>query len=403
MKRILFMHQVSTIGGASYCMLALLKGLNRERYEPVAMLRKEGTLADEIRNLGIEVVFFSDMATIPYNQSLLKWSTIRIYTKVEKSKKKLAKELKRLNVDAVYLNNMMLYPYLKTVKEAGCKAIMHVREHWPKKEHQLQMKRARSYADRYADVLIAVNHYSASLFPECKEKTHIIYDWFDMDNRYEKRPFSDIFNEDVKRLKVFLFTGGLGRIKGTHIVVNTFIEHLRDSDYRLLMMGPGLDYSLRGLSGKIKKILMITGWKPYGYKVMEQIKKDDRIVCIAPTYNIVDFYRQAYCTLSYFTIPHANLALAEAVALGTVAVAARTEESIEYTNDGKGAALFNINDRSDFIEKIEYVIKNYEDAKENAESNSLKIREMFSSETNIQRLNSVCDLVCYGEAQHHEY
>ncbi|MCI8402826.1 MAG: glycosyltransferase family 4 protein [Lachnospiraceae bacterium] len=397
MKKILFVHQASTIGGASYCMLSLLRGLDKSRFEPIVMLRNDGLLVGEIRKLGIRVIFFDEMTTIPYNESLCKFSSIITYLKVVLIQKKFAWYLNELKIDVVYLNNMMLYPYLRTSKLAGCKTIMHVREHWPKDEHQYQMKRARNYAWKYADAMIAINKYSASLFPECFNKVHIIYDWFDIKNRNERRPYSEIFGEGSEDLKVFLFTGGLGRIKGTHVVVRTFQEKIHGNDYRLLMMGAGLDYKLQGLSGKIKKILMLTGWKPYGFSIMEQIKKDNRIVVIPPTYNMVDIYRQAFCTLSYFTIPHANLALAEAVALGTVAIAARTEESIEYSDGGEGAILFNINDSNDFIEKINYVIANQEVVKKQAEGHSENIKMLFSPEFNIEKLNHVCDIVCIDE------
>lgn len=396
MKRILFVHQVSTIGGASYCMLSLLKGLDNSRFEPIVMLRDDGPLADEIRKLGMKVILFKEMTTIPYNKPLFKPRSIIAYIKVELIQKKFAWYLKELKIDVVYLNNMMLYPYLKASKSAGCKTIMHVREHWPKDEHQFQMKRARKHAWKYADAIIAINKYSASLFPECHNKAHIIYDWFDIQSRYEKRPYSEIFGEKSKDLKVFLFTGGLGRIKGTHIVVQTFQEKIHGNDYRLLMMGTGLDYKLQGVSGKIKKILIVIGWKPYGYSVMEQIKKDERIVVIPPAYNMVDIYRQAFCTLSYFTIPHANLALAEAVSLGTVAIAARTEESIEYSDNGEGAVLFNINDANDFTDKINYVLANQKSIKKQVQMHSENIKMLFSPELNIEKLNQVCGSVCNG-------
>lgn len=258
------------------------------------------------------------------------------------------------------------------------------------------MSRARRYVRHYADAVIAINHYSASMFPECRTKMQIIYDWIDIEKRYEKRSFSDIFGVDSENLKVLLFTGGLGRIKGTYEVVKTFTDEIQGAEYRLLMMGSGLDYRLQGVCGKIKKIMMITGWKPYGYRVMEQIKKDDRIICISPTYNMVDFYRQAYCTLSYFTIPHANLALAEAVSLGTVAIAAMTEEALEYTNNGRGAVLFNINDKDDFSAKIRYVLANYENVKEKTLQNSSAVRKRFSPDRNIRKLNQVCEDVSYN-------
>ena len=391
MKRILFMHQVSSIGGASYCMLSLVKAIDKSKFTPIVMLRSEGPLAGEIRKMGIEVVFFPGMPTVPYNQPLVKFRTIMAYYKVFSAQKRFGTVLANLNVDVVYLNNMMLYPYLKTAKNKGCSTIMHIREHWPKSEHQNQMKKIGQYATKYADSIVAINKYSASLFPECKNKLTIIYDWIDLSERDEARPFKDIFGENQENIKVLLFTGGLAKIKGTLEVVKIFSEKIKGSEYRLLMMGAGLDYRFSGLSGLIKKILMLTGWKPYGYQVVEAIKKDKRIVTIPATYNIVDFYRQSYCTVSYFTIPHANLALAEAIEIGTIAIAPKTEEAIEYSDNGTGALLFEINNPDDFVLKFSYLEDNYVKVKNEVIKHSNAVKEMFSPELNIAKLNEVCE------------
>lgn len=393
MKRILFVHQVSTIGGASYCMLSLLKGLDRSQFEPVVILRQEGPLAEEIRKLNIEVHFLIGLPTIPYNKSLLRPKTLYTYSKVERVQREFGEMLSKLKIDIVYLNNMMLYPYLKTAKSMGCKTIMHVREHWPKNEHQRQMDRARMYAKKYADAIVAINQYSASMFSDCSEKTTIIYDWINLSERYEPIPFENIIENYSKELKVILFTGGMARIKGTLEVVRLFSNQIKGDEYRLLMMGAGLNYEFRGLSGIIKKALMLTGWKPYGYRVTEIMRSDDRIVCAPPTYKIIDIYKQAYCTMSYFTIPHANLALAEAVAVGTVAIAPDTEESVEYSDDGKGAVLFKINNEQDLMDKFRYLTENYESVKKEVSLHSAAIQEKFSPISNINKLNQVCKSV----------
>ncbi len=390
MKRVLFVHPVSYVGGASYCMLALLKAIDRTTFEPVALLRKEGPLADEIRTLGIEVCFFETPA-IPYNKSLFGYGVLKSYLMTEKAQKSFAVLLAKMKIDIVYLNNMMLYPYLKTAKEKGCHTVLHVREHWPDGEHQIQMKRARKYASLYADSLVAINHYSASMFPECEKRTTIVYDWFDFTDRYEACPFESLFGENAKKLKVMLFTGGMARIKGTLEVVRVFRNYVKGNDYRLLLMGAGLDYklNLKGITGIIERFLMLFGWTPYGLKTIEEIKKDKRVVCIPPTYKIVDIFKQSYCMLSYFTIPHANLALAEAIALGTICVAAYTDEAMEYSDLGRGAVLYKFNCKEDFQNKINYVITHYDEVKRNVFNHSESVARQFSREDNAQRFNSV--------------
>ena len=394
-KRILFVNQVSYVGGSSYCMLSLIKAIDRNKFEPVVLLRNEGSLASELGSDGVEVHYFPQMTTVPYNKSLLKYGVIQSYVKILRSQKQLKELLLSINVDIVYLNNMMLYPYLKTAKECGCKTIMHIREHWPKQEHRIQMSLARKTAEKYADKMVAINHYSASMFPECADKMSIIYDWIDFSDRYEPRPFDEIFGKDSSKLKVFLFTGGLGYIKGTYEVICAFSKVVKGKDCRLLIMGSGLDYKLKlvGWKGKLEKLLMLTGWKPYGYKTMEAINKDPRIICIPASYKIVDVFRQSYCMLSYFNIPHANLAIAEAILLGLPVIAAQTEESIDYSDNGNGALLFEFQNKNKFEEIIEYIILNYNTVKERIIDSSGRIKQMFDPKSNAAKLNEVCGAV----------
>ena len=48
MKRILFVHHVSSIGGGSYCLLNLLKEVDQEKFQPVVLLQENGPLVSEI-------------------------------------------------------------------------------------------------------------------------------------------------------------------------------------------------------------------------------------------------------------------------------------------------------------------------------------------------------------------
>lgn len=386
-QKILFLHHVSTIGGGSYCLLAILREIDRTKFEPVVLLKGNGPLVEEICKLGIKVIIFQKMSTIPYNRSLWKRGAIAQYLRVANSMASFRKLLIEHNIDIVYLNNMMLYPYLKIAKKYGCGTIMHVREHWPKDEHKKQMALARRYAKLYADGLIAINSFSASMFPECENKTTIVYDWIDFTDRNEPFPFDDVFGSGSSKLKVMVFTGGTANIKGALEVINNFSKCVKDENFRLLIMGAKPEYNFSGFLGLIKRILMLSGWKPYGYKVFQAINNDDRICCMPNTYKIVDIFRQAYCTLSYFTIPHANLALAEAVALGTIAIAANTPEALEYSDRGEGAVLFKFGDQLDFAKKIHYVQENYAEIRKEVAKHSIAVQICFAKEKNAAELN----------------
>ena len=108
MKRILFVHHISRIGGASFCLLNILKALDRERFEPVVCLASEGPLADEIRRIGLRCIIFPPMSTFPYNRPLEEPSSMMSCIRIAMSLGGFARLLKTNSIDIVYRNNMML-------------------------------------------------------------------------------------------------------------------------------------------------------------------------------------------------------------------------------------------------------------------------------------------------------
>lgn len=386
MKRILFVHQVSSIGGGSFCLLNIIKEIDRSTYEPVVCLSSDGPLKSEVEKLGVKVVLFPQMSAIPYNQSLMKASSINAYIKIRKSISSFKLLLSNHSIDIVYLNNMMIYSYLKPSKECGCRTIIHVREHWPLNEHTRQLQWARDAVYKYADGLIAINNYSASIFPN-KQAT-IVYDWIDMDSRFEYRPMDEILGEDARDLKVYLFLGGVQKIKGAKEVIESFSTVVKDPDSRLLILGITPEYpKARGLKSKISMALHRYGIrKIYALETIDLINSDSRIKCIPSTYYLSHIIQQSYCNLSFFTIPHANLVLVECILLGIPSIAAETEESLEYSLQGELALLFNINDKYSFCKAIASFESQRNQIQERIMDKRNQIKCMFDKQDNIRKL-----------------
>lgn len=386
-KRILFLHHVSSIGGGSYCLLNLLANIDTTIFKPLVCLKTYGPLVEEIRKLGIDVIFFSKMEPVPYNQSLIRLKSIRSYFQVLISLHHFENIIRDNKIEFVYLNNMMLAPYLFSAKQLGCRTLIHIREHWPLNEHKYQLYWLRQLVYRYCDKLIAINHYSSSIFPE-KEST-IVYDWIELNNRYREMPFIEIFGEDCSNKKVLLFTGGISSVKGLDYIINSFINYVKGEEYRLLILG-GFDTSFfNGWKHNIRCLLQKIGIKYYMLDLKEKISSDYRIKCIPPTYEICHIVEQAYCFVSYFRMPHANLALAECIIMQTPCIAAETEESLEYTNDGEFAMLVRPNNQSLFDIKIQDFLSNIDYWKRKSILGSTHIAKLFSKENNVEQYRKV--------------
>lgn len=388
MKRIVFVHQASTVGGGSYCLLNLVRSIDRFLFEPVVLLKEEGMLADEFRRLGIRVILFPGLTEIPYNESLFRFRSLRAYYDVNRSLDAFERILREEKADAVYLNNMMISPYLVAAKRAGCKTVLHVREHWPLDEHRRQLDRLRKIVGNHCDRLVAINNYSASIFPDMEST--VIHDWIDMDSRNSPVSTRDLFGEDMSGKKMFLFMGGVQRIKGAYQVLKTFCTRLTDESYRLLVLGCTKELSGRGVVKLAKTLLYRLGIPTYEYKVKMLARNDPRVVCIPGTYNVKSIMEQTWCMLSYYTIPHANLSMAEAIILGIPVIAADGEEAQEYSLGGKLAVLYSMNDQDAFEKAVSGFISQEGRLRASLDSESRKaVQEMFSPAANIAALNSL--------------
>lgn len=392
MKKILFVHHASGIGGGSYCLLNLLREVDRNNYQPIVLLKENGPLVADIEKLGIKVYFLDVLTAFPYNKSFFELSTWISYSRIWLSNAQFRKVLVKIKPDILYLNNSMLNPYLKVGKELGIKTIIHIREHWPLEEHKVQLRWFQQNIQMYADRIIAINMYSAQMIPFVEVKTTIVYDWIDFSNRYEEHDLNMLMGENVSDKKIFLFTGGYQRIKGALEVIETFSTFCGD-DSRLLVLGANEQSIFVGFRGAIKKMLLALGYKVKSVRLQEIISNDKRIVCIPSTYAIRDIIEKSYCVLSYFTIPHANLALAESIILKIPVIAASTPESEEYTLNGKYAELFPLNNLKKFKQAILNIDSQRTILKERLEEGSLIVAEKFDKLRNVNKFHQVLDQI----------
>ena len=390
MRSILFVHHVSVIGGASYCLLNILKEVDRSKYTPIVLLKDKGPLVDEISRLGISVYYLPSLCTVPYNVTFVKPSTIQSYRKVCKSKIAFFQILQQIKPDILYLNNSMLYPYLRIAKEAGIKTLIHIREHWPLDEHVIQLSWFQKNISKYADHIIAINEYSAQMVPNVEPKTTIIYDWIDFTDRYVKYDMNKLLGEDVSDKKLFLYTGGMQYIKGAIEVLEGF-SRTAHSDYRLIALGCNPELNLRGWRGFLKKLLLRLGYQIKSIRLANAIINDNRIKCIPSTYAIKDIIQQSYCVLSYFTMPHANLALAESIILKTPVLAAHTAESDEYSYKGKYAELFEFKNKNQFESKLSDIDLWRPNLINRLEEGSLKLADKFDRNRNAIKFRNILD------------
>lgn len=386
---ILYIYHVSSIGGGSFCLLNIIKKLDKELYNPIILLKENGPLCVELEKLGANVFFEKTISIVPYNRSLLELNSIKTICSILISLKKVRYWIKKLDVDIVHINTMMMYPYLYIAHGLRKKVVIHIREHWPQNEHRGQLKFAQKTIKKYSDKIIAINEFSSRLIGDI-DKTQVIYDWIDFENRDEKIDFVKLFGEDFKSLKIFLFLGGTMQIKGALEVVDVFFNQILSPNARLLLVGcENKEVEYNGFKGSIKKVLGKFNYNTYSNKVKLLAQKDNRIVFIPTTYQVKSLIEQSFCVVSFFTIPHANLAIAESTWLGKLSIAADTHEAKEYTADGKAALLFEINNKEGLKTEILFALEHEGFNIANQIIGKSIIRDKFDPVRNAKLLNKL--------------
>ena len=388
-KNILYVFHDSAIGGGSLCLLNLIKELNKEKFNPIILLKSLGPLCEELEKVGATVIIEPSISTVPYNTSLFNINSITQILGMLFSIKKVKYWIKKTEADIVHINTMMMYPYAIPAYNLKRKVIIHIREHWPINENVFQLNFARKIIKKYANLIIAINKTSADII-NLPSKTEIIYDWIDFKNRDRIIDFKTIFGKECEKLKVFLFLGGIQKTKGALQVVKAFNENMNFKDARLLFVGCDTKRILyEGYKGIIKKILHYFNYFTYSDQIKKIVQKDDRIICIPATNQVKSLFEQSYCTVVYPTIPHAIIPIAESIYLGKPVLSAKTPEALEYSNQGKGARLFKINDKNSFVNELKYIYENKDEVYKSAAENINFIKELFSLETNGRLLNKL--------------
>lgn len=81
--------------------------------------------------------------------------------------------------------------------------------------------------------------------------------------------------------------------------------------------------------------------------------------------------------------------MVECIVNNTISLAAKTEESQEYSLDGKLAFLCKMNDEQSFVDAFYRLEAEYDIMKEKLQKDSHIIREKFDKDANVKVLNGV--------------
>ncbi|MDA2936686.1 glycosyltransferase [Acidobacteria bacterium AH-259-A15] len=258
--KILYIHHGGGLGGAPVSMLQLAAGLDRDRFEPLAVFTQEGPVLKYARELGVparivpmrSAFFYSTLA--PLSLRTL-WPFFRYYWRTVRLAKNLVEAVKP---DLVHLNTSVLVPAAVGTKQTGTPIVWHVRE--PAGPNTILRHWHVARIQSLSDYIVTNSKYVARDYVGPKPVAVI-------HNALDKGRFSPGGDEVRKRVRAELdlpveapvvgIIGTAQAIKGHYFLVEAaplVVKNTPGVRFLVVAGGVGEDYA-RTAKGRVKRLL----------------------------------------------------------------------------------------------------------------------------------------------------
>lgn len=377
MKKMLFLHAGAELYGADIVLLELIKGLNKDKYEPFIILPNDGELVDKLRDENINVIienypilrrkYFNVKGIINYCYNYKKYS------------KKIVRYIEENKIDIVHINTSAVLEGCYIKKKTGVRVIWHIHEILLKPK--IISKFIYKAIAKYADEVICVSNAVKKHFEEITKRKNatVIYNGVD-NKKFNSNINSEYLRKEFKIKNNELVIGMIGRInawKGQEDFIDAMEIVLKEiPNARALIVGgvyEGQEWRRKELEDKIKKSIY------YNRITMSDFRKDSPNI-----HNLIDI----------FVLPSTNpdplpTVILEAMACGKPVVAYRHGGVCEMVVDGFNGYFANVRDINDMASKIIKIANDENIRKKMGENAVQRQRTMFSLESYIDNFEKI--------------
>ncbi len=374
MINILYLHAGAEMYGADKVMLDLIKGLDKEIYNPYVILPTEGVLVDKLReaDIDVEVVpypimrrkYFNPKGIFQYFCGLIKYSNI------------IVKRAKQKNINIVHTNTAA------TLEGCFVRHKLKIPQLWDIHEiivnPKFMYKFTSKIISKYADVTITVseaakNHLNASgYFSDNAVK--VIYNGVDSMHFSPDNECEYLYEEwNIPRdVRIVGMVGRVNSWKGQGDFLeaaNMLMEKYADL-YTVLVGGvfEGEEWREKELADKIEK-------SPYRDRIINMGYRTDS--------------KAIYKLFDVFVLPSTNpdplpTVVLEAMSTGKPVVGYRHGGVCEMVKENYNGLFANVREPKDLAKKIDILLENDQLRKEMGENSRKRLVEKFSMSSYIR-------------------
>lgn len=398
-KRILYISHCAGGGGSPKSLSLLLSSLDRNRYDPIVLLRKtSNTAIEDFFKEESEKIYFGRICPIGVNTHSPKLSIIdlRFFILFLPNIFTVYRIIKREKIDLVYINSSVLVISGIAALLAGVKVVWHIRELIPDSiVGNLQKRIIESIASH----IIVISKEMQKMFD--KRKTILVYNGIDP---AEFKPNSEI--EVIKKryglngeYTIFTLAGQLFPVKGSCIFLRA-AQLLVGSGFRVqfLVIGGYSENHANDLASKIKNIikrlLRYKNWKEELEKLARDLAIDDKVIFTGYRDDIPNFLSLSDAVVAPHYVPEPfGRVLIEAGAMTKPVISTNIPPTPEIVINGKTGLLVKPEDPEALAQAMIYIIENPLKAREMGENGYQNVLENFHSKTTHKKIMDLYEKV----------
>jgi glycosyltransferase involved in cell wall biosynthesis len=387
--KILFIHHLPFIGGATQSLLGLSKLFVNNNYDvTVLFFESKGGAYKLFEKSGIKCYAFprgkvfqhAYGAYIPFSGKKFYRPFIAFYRSVF-SILPTKRMLKKLDPDIVYLNTSLLFPAAIAAKMLKKKIVWHLREQIHDGNWGFRKQFIRFLFKRLPDEIIAISKTNASVLNIPKAK--IVYNSVDLkvfSDSVDVKAFKARF--DVPNARIISFLGGKILSKGAPIFIQTAAQITRKYPDLIFIIAGEIRVDNPNSRNKVEReVYFILKKNP---KLIKNLIFTGIIENVAPLL--------ALSTIVTWpaTVPHFARPIMEAMVMGKPVVACNfssTSEILTHNQDG----LLVAPKAEEFEKGICYLLENKKKALKMGEYGRVKAIKLFDNNKNDAKILKIVD------------
>jgi glycosyltransferase involved in cell wall biosynthesis len=281
MKALLIIHQSAELYGSDKTLLLLLSELDKSEFLPVVILPGDGPLKTELEARGIKVYLLPVLKV--YRKMFTPKNMLAFVKDIRISVKFLKGLNKQYKFSLVYSNTLAVLLGMIIAQRLKIKHIWHVHEIIV---HPKPIAAAYPVLlNKFTDVVIcnsqATKNNLTQRKPALEQKCVVVYNGLEavaptITDTDSTRNALGFLPTDV----VVTLVGRISRLKGHKWLLNTYINHLKDTNLKLLFVGspvPGQEYYLTEIEALIAQ-----------HQLQDTVKILEFTTNLAPVWNVTD-------------------------------------------------------------------------------------------------------------------